>query len=172
MAVFSGSAEATSQLTDDRDMLLAMTDGQPDHLRQFLDGRDAPCPGCGYNLRDLQGSRCPECGDDLVLQVGLAEPRQAAPIAGLIGLAAGAGMSGLLIGYAAIVTLLRSYGGPPATFMVLTTGGFVVEGTALAIWLQYWRTIRRLSPGPKSLLVAGCWGLTILNLVVFSIFVR
>jgi len=64
------------------------------------------------------------------------------------------------------------YGGPPAKFMVLTTGGFVVEGTALAIWLQSWRTIRRLPAGPKSLLVAGCWGLTILNLVVFSMFVR
>ena len=60
-------------------------------LRAFLAGRDVECPGCGYNLRDLGGSRCPECGDELVLRVGLAEPRQGALIAGLIGLAAGAG---------------------------------------------------------------------------------
>jgi hypothetical protein len=149
-----------------------MSDGRSDLLRDFLDSREVPCPGCGYNLRDLHGSRCPECGDDLILQVGLAEPRQAAVIAGLMGLAAGAGMSGLLIGYAGIVSMFRLYGGPPVSFMVLTIGGFLVEGGALGIWLGFWRRIRRLPRGTKALLVAGCWGLTILNLVVFSLFVR
>jgi len=31
-------------------------------LRSYLRGRDAPCPRCGYNLRDLEEAACPECG--------------------------------------------------------------------------------------------------------------
>src|SRR5688572_24753805 len=31
-------------------------------LRAFLAGRDVSCPNCEYNLRDLAGDRCPECG--------------------------------------------------------------------------------------------------------------
>jgi hypothetical protein len=31
-------------------------------VREFLAGRDAPCPGCGYNLRGVAASECPECG--------------------------------------------------------------------------------------------------------------
>ena len=42
-----------------------------DVLRRFLHNRDAPCPRCGYNLRNLEGARCPECGDELVLRVNL-----------------------------------------------------------------------------------------------------
>lgn len=31
-------------------------------------GRDVPCPRCGYNLRDMEHSVCPECGDALELE--------------------------------------------------------------------------------------------------------
>ncbi len=37
-----------------------------DRLRQFLAGHNVLCPGCGYNLRDLQSNLCPECGRYLV----------------------------------------------------------------------------------------------------------
>ena len=43
-------------------------------LRQFVQGRDVPCPACGYNLRNTSSVRCPECGAELHLQVG--SPRQ------------------------------------------------------------------------------------------------
>ena len=33
----------------------------------YLAGRDAPCPRCGYNLRGVESSRCPECGGALEL---------------------------------------------------------------------------------------------------------
>lgn len=36
----------------------------------FLAGRSAPCPRCGYDLRDIQKAKCPECGEPLVLKVG------------------------------------------------------------------------------------------------------
>lgn len=47
-------------------------------LIDFLRERDVECPLCGYNLRQLQSARCPECGRELELRVGLAEPRQGA----------------------------------------------------------------------------------------------
>jgi DNA-directed RNA polymerase subunit RPC12/RpoP len=39
-------------------------------LVAFLAGRTVPCPRCGYDLRDIQTARCPECGEPLVLKVG------------------------------------------------------------------------------------------------------
>ncbi len=39
-------------------------------LVSFLSGRDAPCPACGYNLRGVEASRCPECGGPLELTLG------------------------------------------------------------------------------------------------------
>lgn len=44
-------------------------------LRTFLAGRDVPCPVCGYNLRDLEQERCPECGTHVDLGVIVALDR-------------------------------------------------------------------------------------------------
>jgi hypothetical protein len=32
------------------------------HLQALLQNRDCACPRCGYNLRGLTGTDCPECG--------------------------------------------------------------------------------------------------------------
>ena len=40
-------------------------------LRLYLENRDVPCPACGYNIKQLQSSTCPECGRELKLSVGL-----------------------------------------------------------------------------------------------------
>ncbi len=44
-------------------------------LLEFLQGRDMPCPACGYNLRDLPSPVCPECREALRLQVGCQRAR-------------------------------------------------------------------------------------------------
>jgi hypothetical protein len=80
-------------------------------LKAFLCDRDVACPQCDYNLRNLHGSRCPECGEVLTLGVNLVEPRQKLLIAGLIGLAAGVGFNGLLMIYLCIQMLERHWGG-------------------------------------------------------------
>jgi hypothetical protein len=41
----------------------------------YLRGRSAPCPRCGYDLRDIQTARCPECGDPLVLKIASSRVR-------------------------------------------------------------------------------------------------
>jgi hypothetical protein len=142
-------------------------------LPVFLAERDVACPACGYNLRGLREHRCPECGEAIALRVGLVDPRQAAAVAGLIGLAAGAGMNGLLLGYAVIrMVFFRDSLGGMDPFLVLNVGGLLVEGGALVLWLRFWRRIRRLTRPSKIKLVAGCWALTLLNLLLFSAFVR
>ena len=75
----------------------------------------------------------------LALSVGLVEPKQAAGIAGLVGLAAGAGLSGLLLLYVAIqmATLRGSFYGMDR-FLVLNSIGFIVQGGETGLWLWKW----------------------------------
>src|SRR5436305_13805040 len=54
---------STDPATAEQQMLLA-----------FLAGQDVACPLCGYNLRGLTTPRCPECGRELRLSIGLTEP--------------------------------------------------------------------------------------------------
>jgi uncharacterized paraquat-inducible protein A len=61
-------------------------------LSAFLRDRDIPCPLCRYNLRHLSSPRCPECGRELELRVGLSEPRQGAWLLCQIALTAPAGI--------------------------------------------------------------------------------
>jgi len=58
-----------------------MTDADPQPadgdtlLLEFVRDRDAPCPMCGYNLRNLPTPICPECREPLSLTVGVRKPR-------------------------------------------------------------------------------------------------
>jgi hypothetical protein len=150
-----------------------MTHNEANFLRDYLANSDVPCPGCGYNLRALTGAQCPECGDEIKLQIGLAEPRLAANIAGLIGLAAGAGLNGLLLVFVVIVTVFERHSmGGFDSFIVINLGGLCIEGAALFLWLRFWRRIRRLPPSRRWPLVAASWLLTLTDVVVFSIFVK
>ena len=49
--------------------LSASEDHNQTLLEEFLRHNDAPCPECDYNLRQLLSSTCPECGQELKLQV-------------------------------------------------------------------------------------------------------
>lgn len=148
-------------------------DPKPDLLQEFLRGQDTPCPACGYNLRELTGSRCPECGEVLALQVGAVEPRLDASIAGLIGLAAGTGFNGLFLFAVLIYDLVMRHGWDGDRHLLVILGlGFFAIGWAMAIWLRFWRKIRRLSPTQRWLLVGAGWLLTIADIVVFAISVN
>jgi hypothetical protein len=141
-------------------------------LRRFLLGRDVACPGCGYNLRDLTGDRCPECGQDIVLHLQLAEPRQAALLTGLIGLAAGVGLNGLLVIYYLIVLLFMRFGSPDNRFLVTILVGLAVHGAAMGTWLRFWRRIRLMQPRRRWALAAACCVLPLVDIVIFSVSIR
>lgn len=66
-------------------------------LKQFLANRDAPCPNCGYNLRNLQKATCPECGHAIRLNVGLVDPKPFNFILGLFSLFVAIGFYLLLL---------------------------------------------------------------------------
>ena len=141
-------------------------------LTDYLAGRDEPCPACGYNLRDLCGDRCPECGDGLALRLGLADPRVGTLVAGLIGLSAGAGLSGLLLLYM-VITLVRRMGPAEWLDFAAATGiPFVIEAAAVWAWVRCWPRVRRAPAGVRRALVGGCWALTLANLLVFSFTIR
>jgi hypothetical protein len=150
---------------------MAEPDADRAMLQQFLADRDVPCPQCGYNLRTLSGAICPECGEQLALGVHLVEPKQAAPIAGLIGLSAGFGLNGLLLIYAMI--RFRDLGrGFMNSFIIINAVGFVVLGCCLLLWLKSWRWIRRREAPMRWSLAAVCWALSLIDLIVFSIWIK
>src|SRR4051794_8185749 len=114
-------------------------DRQQRLLNQFLSQCETSCPACGYNLFQLTASRCPECGEQLLLQVACAEPKMAARIAGVIGLAAGAGLNGLLIVYALIRSIcMGDHIVHEIRFLTVVGSGFVVEASALLLFLRLW----------------------------------
>jgi hypothetical protein len=148
-----------------------MTEEASPMLKAFLSERDCPCPQCEYNLRNLQGTRCPECGEELILRVNVAEPRQKLLITGLIGLSAGCGLNGLLLIYAVIQVILSHDTGEPE-FWFIIGAGFAVEGAALIAWLREWRWMRRRPATSRLRWALGCWLLTLIDLLIFSFNIR
>ncbi|MCC7387843.1 MAG: hypothetical protein IT431_03655 [Phycisphaerales bacterium] len=127
-----------------------MSDGSPDRsemLRAFLAECDEPCPACGYNLRGLTGEACPECGEGLRLRVGMVEPRLGLFVAGLIGLAAGAGFHTILGILALPQALSNPRGGVEVVGWAVLYGGAVVCSGGLVAWVRTRRRMRRLGTG-------------------------
>lgn len=124
---------------------------QGDQLKTFLAERDAPCPNCGYNLRGLTSDRCPECEHGLVLSVGLAEPRIAAFVFGLLGVGMSVGFSALLLAWVGLMFLRRGRGGmPPRSDLVPLVASVAVGGTILALLVtRRRRWFGRLSPAGR-----------------------
>lgn len=130
-------------------------------LRLFLHARDVACPSCGYNLRGLGGALCPECNQQLVLRVGLVEPRIGKLIAALCGvLAAGGGCFAALV----VAAVSTARWGPPqagirfAVFGLTSVG--VVLNAALAVALgsprgRLW--FRKLSARGSWMVIALSW---------------
>ncbi len=142
-----------------------------DFLKQFLAGRDLACPRCDYNLRDLEGDRCPECGDQLKLAINPVQRKQAACLTGLMILAAGAGLNGLLTMYWVAVIWRERWrpdGGFSHRFLWVNLGGLAGEALALTVWLIEWKRICRLPGWNRWALAIGiCSMITLADLITF-----
>lgn len=57
-------------MPDDDQKADQFADQFADQIKAYLADRDAPCPGCGYNLRGAKEPVCPECNTAIVLSVG------------------------------------------------------------------------------------------------------
>lgn len=134
---------------------------EADYVLQFVRDTDVPCPTCGYNLRDLQVPRCPECGDALRLRLVLAEPRLGLWLATLIPVLAAAGvgvMFAALMVPKGLSNNMRGAGAMTAFFLAIPLAG-------VAIGLRRWhvrlpRGLQVVLAAASILLVAGLflWG--------------
>lgn len=141
-------------------------------LKQFLAERDEACPSCGYNLRGLMTSVCPECRQELVLGVQLAEPKLKAFIATVLGLAVGGGFSAMLVGYVIVGEVVRGRGSVPSDFYRAVTPGILLCGVPLAVILIKRRAFCRLSEGARVGWAVLAWMMAIGNLLYFTAVVR
>lgn len=136
-------------MTDEREQKL---------LREFLAERDTPCPRCAYNIRALTGSRCPECGSDLELRVGLVEPRLAAYIALLVACCLGFGASALL-GIVALTQGAADWFAEPAGLLLLAQ--WSVSSVALPLVLRRRHGLRKMSARRQWYLVILAWAVVL-----------
>lgn len=138
-------------------------------LPTYLAHRDEPCPSCGYNLRALKTDRCPECNQQLVLRVGLAEPRMAAFITGVVGLAMGFGFNAIA-GIAIVILELTkelSTNFPWREILAFTIGSLIL-GAALWCWLRWRGAICRAGSLRRWTLATACFLTS--GVIVFLIF--
>jgi len=152
----------------------AIQHGTPDaHLRAFIANSDHPCPNCGYNLRGLRASACPECNQELKLTIGLVEPKLGAWLAGVLGLAVGAGFSLMMMGYLMFTAMLwatNPFQQADVIFVIVLPAVFM--GACLLALLRNRGRFRKLALPIRIGVAVTCWLLTLANLTVFSIVIR
>lgn len=109
-------------------------------------GRDAPCPACGYNLRDVGGARCPECGVKLRLHLYPVAQMSGAYVLGAAGL--GLGMVLGAVGTLAALLIMAPLGLLLAAPLGLACGGLGVSALVrLVLWEARWE--RRMNRAPE-----------------------
>jgi hypothetical protein len=140
-------------------------------LIDLLADRDVPCPGCRYNLRGLTTDRCPECNQQLELEIKLAEPKLAAFITGLVCISMGLGFCALLVVWVVVSLVIRRRGNTPPEFIIVAAG-LIVACLLLALWLQGRRRLTRMSDVPRWALVALVSALGLAAPAIFLLTVR
>ncbi|MFZ4574758.1 MAG: hypothetical protein ACOYN0_10205, partial [Phycisphaerales bacterium] len=113
----------------------------------FLANRDAPCPGCGYNLRGLTAPVCPECKRPVTLQLAsdpMAKLRR--PLVAALLLLAAMSLLFAIIGLYSVFRL-RAAGMPYYSYTMIVlnvvylgVGGFAAHTGVLALGLVRTRT--------------------------------
>ncbi len=104
-------------------------------LLTFLRERDAFCPLCGYNLRNLVRPQCPECREDLVLAVGVRKLRFGWFLATITpGLFCGIAAALLLI---PMIAVPLTGGGAPPWFVVAADAFGWLSGIAALVLLRH-----------------------------------
>jgi hypothetical protein len=124
-------------------------------LVAFVRERDVECPLCRYNLRGLMTPRCPECGRELRLSIGLVEPRQGAWLLCQIATAAIGG-----IGLLAWLSILQN-GWPDATegtviFNVCFLSFLIGPALAAAVFFSRRVYLRAARPIQWGLAIGAC----------------
>lgn len=132
-------------------------------LREFLQDRDEPCPGCGYNLRGLQGAQCPECRQGIELGVRGPEKSFFAYVAGILPLAIGVG----LFGFAMLISRPA-----PMSLRWIIFALFMSSLTFFVLLIVQTRSFLRLRAGTQSIIVLLLWAVELLKTLFFMAIIR
>ncbi len=146
---------------------MKMQQSTPDEIEMllaFVRDRDASCPNCGYNVRDLTKPICPECQEELLLAVGA----RIYPIIWLLITIAPGVFTGITAGVVAVVIAIEW---PPKFVplgaIVLATFFLLSAVTAIVITINYKRFIRQ----PRAQQVLWAVGTWVVHLAAFFTFV-
>ena len=126
-------------------------------LAEYLAVHESPCPRCGYNLHGLRSDRCPECGDQIELRIGLTEPRLGAMITLLVFVSLAFGAS-TLMGLIAAIQAPASWWEETGARCLLAQ--WIISSIALPTSLLLRQPFRRLPHSSQ-------WIIAILTAVVF-----
>ncbi len=138
-------------------------------LLAFVRDRDAACPRCGYNVRNLTKPVCPECEEPLVLKVG----GRTYPVRWLLATVAPGIFTGVTSGIMAVMFLIRLIvAGAPSPFFVpldvILTGSFFLVSAAVAGAIIIWNRRFVRQPQPRQVMWAVL--LWVIHLCAFFIF--
>ncbi len=125
-------------------------------LLDCLGGRDAPCPRCGYNLRDLTAPVCPECREELSLTVGFRQPRI---VWFLVTVTPGlfSGISSFFL----LIPMIGQYfqGNPPAPWPILSCEAFgMLSGITALVLVKCRYAFLRQSQARQRTWAVVAWG--------------
>lgn len=144
----------------------ARVDGE-DEVVAFLAGRSAPCPKCGYDLKDIQTPRCPECAEPLVLRVGSPRARFGWLI---VAIAPGcfSGVAAVFVLVPITLTMIRNVPGQrvPWPVMIADAFGFLSAAGVLVMY-QHRQRVMSWPARKQAWLAGGVWGVHILAFALF-----
>ena len=143
-----------------------MTDEQR-MLLEFVGDRDVPCPRCGYNLRALTKTVCPECREELRLTVGRAKMRFGFFLAAVIP-GAFSGICASLLLMPIIIVPIMGGGKAPVGFVMLDAFGWFSGLVALGLFVQRHRFLNQPESKQK-IWVTGIWSVHIIAFTILII---
>lgn len=141
------------------------TSDETDHLLAFLQDRDASCPNCGYNVRNLTKPICPECQEALLLKVG----SRTYPIRWLLVTIAPGIFTGITAGIMAVLAALS--GSFPKTIplvILLTATFFTLSAVVAVVIISLHRRFIRQPQHRQVLWAASIW---VIHLCAFFTFI-
>ncbi|MHC4414571.1 MAG: hypothetical protein ACYS0G_04740 [Planctomycetota bacterium] len=132
-------------------------EGDTGRLVEFLQDRDAPCPLCSYNLRDLTDDVCPECRQKLRLTVGVHHVRFGWFLA-TVTPSLFSGIAAVLMLILILAALVTGAGPFPPAIDALELFGFASGVAALVLIVRRHRFIQ-LRPRVQRTWAMVAWGI-------------
>ncbi len=135
-------------------------------LLEYVRDRDAPCPLCGYNLRNLSTTTCPECREALSLTVGFRKPRFGWLLVTVIP-GAFSGIAATFLMIPLVGSLLFSASSPPPWQVWAVDAFGWLSGVSALVLVKYRYAFLRQPQAAQRVWAAMAWVIHIIALAAF-----